>query len=138
MSPVKLPTTDFNPLPPCGGRRACITSMTASAVFQSTPSVWRETRKGMQQGNRHHRISIHSLRVEGDVLTAVQRWREWNFNPLPPCGGRPCGVCNPTGAWHFNPLPPCGGRPDLSGAQARESAEISIHSLRVEGDASTA
>ena len=57
-------------------------------LFQSTPSVWRET------GNHEiwyspKTISIHSLRVEGDVCHSRSP-PDWNyFNPLPPCGGRP-------------------------------------------------
>ena len=35
-------------------------------VFLSTPSVWRATDKGVQYG-RDHAISIHALRVEGDL-----------------------------------------------------------------------
>ena len=35
---------------------------------------------------------------------------------------------------NFNPLPPCGGRLNAVNGSA-ESVEISIHSLRVEGDA---
>ena len=37
------------------------------AIFQSTPSVWRETLKSIRRPE-HDVISIHSLRVEGDVL----------------------------------------------------------------------
>ncbi len=101
----------FNPLPPCGGRlpqhHTCYTPLTISihslrvegdykvfkphfnrfkfqstpsvwretrcsavlrssgCIFQSTPSVWRETLMGMQN-NPFTVISIHSLRVEGD------------------------------------------------------------------------
>ena len=102
-------------------------------TFQSTPSVWRETfsktalltvtdisihslrvegdrpcgRHGVHLGN----ISIHSLRVEGDRVQSVLLKLHGNFNPLPPCGGRP-------GAAFDNMLP----------------RVISIHSLRVEGD----
>ena len=57
------------------------------------------------------RISIHSLRVEGDCEKTVDGM----------------GRC------HFNPLPPCGGRRTAS-FQSLFSAGISIHSLRVEGD----
>ena len=102
-------------------------------------------------------ISIHSLRVEGDVpvvgilqfglrfQSTPSVWRETsvlvflrsyagNFNPLPPCGGRPPRHDPPVitmpfqstpSVWretsvlvflrsyagNFNPLPPCGGRP---------------------------
>ena len=33
-------------------------------------------------------ISIHSLRVEGDVNRIRYDLFKLNFNPLPPCGGR--------------------------------------------------
>ena len=34
-------------------------------------------------------ISIHSLRVEGDRRRLAAQAFLRNFNPLPPCGGRP-------------------------------------------------
>ena len=37
-------------------------------IFQSTPSVWRETSSSCATGNQKD-ISIHSLRVEGDSVT---------------------------------------------------------------------
>ena len=36
-------------------------------IFQSTPSVWRET-----------------------VTEGAENHENYYFNPLPPCGGRPC------------------------------------------------
>ena len=82
----------------------------ARRQFQSTPSVWRETKcnsiRFVGCG-----ISIHSLRVEGD--------REH----LHLAGG----------PRYFNPLPPCGGRPLLPDHHV-QGRSISIHSLRVEGD----
>ena len=39
-------------------------------AFQSTPSVWRETRSALHREDRYH-ISIHSLRVEGDGTDAL-------------------------------------------------------------------
>ena len=36
-------------------------------IFQSTPSVWRETTVYARDGQWQH-ISIHSLRVEGDLV----------------------------------------------------------------------
>ena len=38
--------------------------------FQSTPSVWRETFSGTKTG-LERRISIHSLRMEGDSITPL-------------------------------------------------------------------
>ena len=104
-------------------------------TFQSTPSVWRETfweywkRGGTSYfnplppcGGRHvptslatlEKISIHSLRVEGDRRKPCSLYCLLYFNPLPPCGGRPC--CG-SAMWNF--------------------CSISIHSLRVEGDPSS-
>ena len=56
-------------------------------------------------------ISIHSLRMEGDVEKATVIRFSKNFNPLPPHGGRPANI--------LHDLFPAG---------------ISIHSLRMEGD----
>ena len=55
-------------------------------------------------------ISIHSLRVEGDHNHSTKSGTEQDFNPLPPCGGRPV-------------------KHDRVFCKI-----ISIHSLRVEGD----
>ena len=123
----------FNPLPPHGGRHGkqmqtlsrstfqstpsawretdCSKSSTSIMIaFQSTPSAWRETILTLQsvgfskisihslrmEGDRscrvraivHIPISIHSLRMEGDpaLQQSVLLW--CNFNPLPPHGGR--------------------------------------------------
>ena len=63
-------THDFNPLPPCGGRPASMIGVKFSVIFQSTPSVWRETRSILRAGV-DKTISIHSLRVEGDVGAGI-------------------------------------------------------------------
>ena len=82
-------------------------------------------------------ISIHSLRVEGDCKPSATLRKKSNFNPLPPCGGRPsCRLAFSCSFFNFNPLPPCGGR---HGRNADDWLKyiISIHSLRVEGDDNT-
>ena len=56
-------------------------------LFQSTPSAWRET------ADR-----------QGITLT------KWDFNPLPPHGGRHCSDNWDADQMDFNPLPPHGGR----------------------------
>ena len=102
-------------------------------AFQSTPSAWRET----------HQVLVLFC-------------RQFHFNPLPPHGGRRTAgrlknalksFQSTPSAWretffssnngcysiHFNPLPPHGGRPvhlDIY----RFVVDISIHSLRMEGD----
>ena len=59
-------------------------------------------------------ISIHSLRMEGDTAYPDQTNQGYNFNPLPPHGGRLSYVSD---------IPSC--------------VTISIHSLRMEGDTSS-
>ena len=80
----------FNPLPPHGGRLLLLRRSSRGTGFQSTPSAWRETRCRMRTSGcssfqstpsawretLHKRekmpdthISIHSLRMEGDLQT---------------------------------------------------------------------
>ena len=125
---------NFNPLPPCGGRRHSAHSSVLQDIFQSTPSVWRETHS---TGSHCHYcvnfnplppcggrriacialvdsecISIHSLRVEGDQkIKGLDVCSLPHFNPLPPCGGRQYRYIDTLSVTDFNPLPPCGGRP---------------------------
>ena len=64
------------------------------------------------------------------------RWVQWffDFNPLPPHGGRRTRIRQHTiRNKHFNPLPPHGGRPKKGGTVIGW-IDISIHSLRMEGD----
>ena len=120
----------FNPLPPCGGRR--YRWICASFLLY---------------------ISIHSLRVEGDIsLHFFSDVFVGNFNPLPPCGGRHhCTLSSPPSTpfqstpsvWretfpdhlvcrfhqNFNPLPPCGGRPSIPPLLAQYSGFQSTPSV---------
>ena len=65
LKSTSIGTSDFNPLPPCGGRQQKRLYVAKIAAFQSTPSVWRETVDD-DDADRAGAISIHSLRVEGD------------------------------------------------------------------------
>ena len=56
----------FNPLPPHGGRLNSPWRLASHESFQSTPSAWRETLLSTLR-IRIERISIHSLRMEGDI-----------------------------------------------------------------------
>ena|GEM_PF-366740 len=87
---------------------SCLVSVCKS--FQSTPSVWRET-QGSDRDSKLGCISIHSLRMEGDLFMSRREYKTINFNPLPPYGGRLLAQLG-----------------DLLGVY------ISIHSLRMEGD----
>ena len=124
---------NFNPLPPHGGRPGRNTAARNRLVFQSTPSAWRETNP----------IPDHL-------------YQHFYFNPLPPHGGRHrAGYRWKVSEFHFNPLPPHGGRLNAPNSflfvrsfQSTPSAwretitmpidfkkfNISIHSLRMEGD----
>ena len=80
-------TCYFNPLPPYGGRHYNMPTQRAMEIFQSTPSVWRETAQSIAI-NSDYKISIHSLRMEGDADAEAEARGEGDFNPLPPYGGR--------------------------------------------------
>ena len=79
-------------------------------VFQSTPSVWRETPALLCRRTRDWHFNPLPP-CGGRLLTHSARCTEKHFNPLPPCGGRPCNArpCY-VPVVYFNPLPPCGGR----------------------------
>ena len=128
-----------------------------SQAFQSTPSAWRETflpptfRSAIS-------ISIHSLRMEGDpeiqcditldteFQSTPSAWRETyvaecsipeteEFQSTPSAWRETSGILSSiVPDVHFNPLPPHGGRREDSDAAANMQI-ISIHSLRMEGDA---
>ena len=101
----------FNPRPPCGGRpcrRKCCRSPRrisihvlrveddfdylrdnmATSKFQSTSSMWRTTRN-LSAGSCGYNISIHVLHVEDDACSQFFAEMSYDFNPRPPCGGRP-------------------------------------------------
>ena len=101
-------------------------------LFQSTSSVWRTT-VSARPPDRESAISIHVLRVEDDSTRRFYTPRTSNFNPRPPCGGRPVSVYVVNQLADFNPRPPCGGRPPRVQIQQRKM-QISIHVLRVEDD----
>ena len=124
----------FNPLPPHGGRPSPLQKIFALAVFQSTPSAWRETLTCYHNCVIIYRISIHSLRMEGDssIISEIEtpfisihslrmegdhspgaaHMGRCYFNPLPPHGGRRFHrSTNANKPGNFNPLPPHGGRP---------------------------
>ena len=107
-------------------------SSASSLKFLSTPSGWRATDVAID--DRHcARISIHALRVEGDISVSLIIFRPFNFYPRPPGGGRP------------EVLPKGAGRHGISIHALRVEGDykkmtgdaprlISIHALRVEGD----
>ena len=104
---------NFNPLPPCGGRPVTYSNDLIDVRFQSTPSVWRETAADGSSYSALPCISIHSLRVEGDILGVLETRWHIIFQSTP-------SVWRETGENHAVCI----------------VYSISIHSLRVEGDRS--
>ena len=148
----------FNPLPPCGGRlkatgdeHACtyisIHSLRvegdakvlgvkpADLIFQSTPSVWRET-KTNKQGQQLEKISIHSLRVEGDFILVYLSFFCVLFQSTPSVWRETLTMIFITGhTTLFQSTPSVWRETDMADL-AISMILISIHSLRVEGDIS--
>ena len=124
----------FNPLPPHGGRLCDLVLFSPLYIsFQSTPSAWRET---PYLSETHPTQSFQST---------PSAWRETIGLALPPSVG---SVFQSTpSAWretrshctssimpgYFNPLPPHGGR-RYQDIMYDRNRNISIHSLRMEGD----
>ena len=82
-------TKNFNPLPPYGGRLS--TSIIAPNIgrnFNPLPPYGGRP-QSTESIAEPESISIHSLRMEGDLLLISVLRRRRNFNPLPPYGGRP-------------------------------------------------
>ena len=67
---VYLPSSHFYPRPPGGGRPMRKASNDLLFIFLSTPSGWRAT-GCMRFKDLQAKISIHALRVEGDIFFAA-------------------------------------------------------------------
>ena len=123
--------------------------------FLSTPSARRAT---SQASNKSHRpkpflstpsarratffrctscwidtISIHALREEGDILRGIGQWRNSDFYPRPPRGGRP-KTTQGRGHRHKFLSTPSARRATINGQLLLLDLVISIHALREEGD----
>ena len=124
---------NFNPLPPHGGRRQHLDIPDAEDTFQSTPSAWRETGL-IQQTVTFDDISIHSLRMEGDIcnVPVSDLGGIISIHSLRMEGDNVSDRLTSSGKY-FNPLPPHGGRLSQFCTESVVFV-ISIHSLRMEGD----
>lgn len=111
LPPISMRWIYFYPRPPCGGRPDRRTWLSAHCPFLSTPSGWRATCEYRLSGDQcaaflstpsgrratfelrgtfsFSRISIHVLRVEGDLHDhAGHEEHRADFYPRPPGGGR--------------------------------------------------
>ena len=86
-----------------------------SNTFQSTPSAWRET------------AILPVSYFTKTFQSTPSAWRETQQ-----------ALLRLSGDHNFNPLPPHGGRRGIPPKKRIISADISIHSLRMEGDISLA
>ncbi len=173
--------THFNPRPPCGGRPelgeaiargVCISTHALLAegdggvstrranapLFQPTPSLRRATWRRPRFCPCVFPISTHALLAEGDTISLPRLpLGSMDFNPRPPCGGRPVACRSVRGQGidfnprppcggrlveydiaaldrqDFNPRPPCGGRPAFP-SEFWQNRNISTHALLAEGD----
>ena len=76
--------------PRAGGDVRGQIAMLELIIFQSTPPVRGATLNDFRS-RMEKKISIHAPRAGGDCHTPVNGPQASNFNPRPPCGGRPPG-----------------------------------------------
>ena len=105
----------------------------AYSLFQSPSSVWRTTLYRRCAVLRGRDISIHVLRVEDDAPSSAFPWPRANFNPRPPCGGRPSGNNRTDSGAVFQSTSSVWRTTAVKSAKGKKS-DISIHVLRVEDD----
>ena len=102
----------FNPRPPCGGRLRNIYRIIYKHIFQSTPPVW-----GATQTIYNAIVSLPGFQSTPPVWGATSSidiflLSRLLFQSTPPVwGATPSLTHNKTPKWNFNPRPPCGGRP---------------------------
>ena len=128
--PAKYPK-NFNPRPPRGGRPALLLVFSSmwptfqstppargatttdepyswDSQFQSTPPARGATAFNQFPYSNFH-ISIHAPREGGDFTSIQRKNFVRDFNPRPPRGGRPDGVCPLFMSVIFQSTPPARG-----------------------------
>ena len=104
-------------------------------LFQSTSSVWRTT-ADRTATLACVLISIHVLRVEDDSAEFAGKFLHKDFNPRPPCGGRPREKGKKKMDELFQSTSSVWRTTCLKGSSNPDDFLISIHVLRVEDDKS--
>ena len=100
--------SDFNPRPPCGGRRWEPWIMRASvSISIHAPRVGGDMEK--LKSKISNTISIHAPRVGGDSVRHFTLPGFHYFNPRPPCGGRQTSLNNSSRCVEFQSTPPVWG-----------------------------
>ena len=115
------------------GATLYITVRRTKEIFQSTPPVRGATK--LRRGYYcTYEISIHAPRAGGDLALNIFSQERMAFQSTPPVRGAtgiPDGVMQHV--HDFNPRPPCGGRPDML-VDIPTKDNISIHAPRAGGD----
>ena len=132
---VIFSTSNFNPLPPHGGRQVKKMPTLYDLTFQSTPSAWRETQSHVVYTDGKY-ISIHSLRMEGDIS------KDKNSQAYDPFQSTPSAWRETSVPIHFYNLRYISIHSlrmegDTFAPLVQIALSISIHSLRMEGDSKT-
>ena len=121
----------FNPLPPCGGRLCGNACQIDIMPFQSTPSVWRETVKCDK--TEREQIFQSTPSVWRETLLPSQQVLPHSFQSTPSVWRETLTRNGVTTVIIFQSTPSV-WRETTSVAGLPEVEDISIHSLRVEGD----
>ena len=125
----------FYPRPPGGGRppTACCVAYFSRNFYPRPPGGGRQN--FVLYFVLFNSISIHALRVEGDVALPEITSAGIYFYPRPPGGGRRITPCRASPCRRFLSTPSGWRATGWSRAFGRAAIQISIHALRVEGDA---
>ena len=128
---TKSTGSNFNPRPPCGGRRRLLCHLPTKYLFQSTSPVWRTTDNSViaalidefqstspvwrttsfpGKSKPKLQISIHVPRVEDDSPVLVTSVVFEISIHVPRVEDDPAQRLTDTRESNFNPRPPCGGR----------------------------
>ena len=125
--------SNFNPLPPHGGRPPAETPEFRLLIFQSTPSAWRET-SFPPILDCAISISIHSLRMEGDIVRSALLVIGFEFQSTPSAWRETEKYCAVYQAATGFQSTPSAWRETKRNRPTHRDGTISIHSLRMEGD----
>ena len=125
--------SNFNPRPPCGGRQGLPAKIPLIWIFQSTSPV-RGTTKNTGGSGGVSKISIHVPRAGDDCAAPpLKGGCAFDFNPRPPCGGRPMRLSRPLPKKIFQSTSPVRGTTAMS-RYSPSKRKISIHVPRAGDD----
>ena len=156
VSDIGIPTSTFQSTPSAWRETVPWHSATLLVIFQSTPSAWRETDLPCHRslhpthfnplpphGGRplsdsfvmqDRVISIHSLRMEGDLVLFHFLYLAFSFQSTPSAWRETIMTCFSPPIYRIFQSTPSAWRETLHSVFHLLVCSISIHSLRMEGD----